>query len=220
MQSDRRWHRPGCNLERHEPRLRGVPGLTGARVTRVAVTLAIVAGLLAVVGYVGAAAQQGDDEYRVTLGGLAKGIDHEFDDPDQGVGGAEPAPEPTPTPEPAPEPDEPAPTPDPTPVESAFPPQVEQWRPLAESLFPHERVNAVLFIIQCESNGNPNVTGAVGERGLMQIHPLYHQARADEMFGAPADLYDPYINLSVAAVLSDGGTNWRPWAWCSARLPY
>ena len=84
---------------------------------------------------------------------------------------------------------------------------VEQWRELVISIFPTNTVNAVLGIMNCESGGNPNVTGGVGERGLMQIHPLHFDST-----------YDPTGNLLAAYRISGGGYSWGAWANCRQRL--
>lgn len=179
-----------------------------------------IAALLAITmsGSFGVASAQEADDDTIHLPGLAKVVENEekpqpVDDPGQGIGGSQPPPvEATPTPKPPPQPG-------PTPVANPFRPSVERWRSLAHDVFPDRVVNEVLFIIQCESNGNPNATGASGEHGLMQVHPRYHQAKADQLFGTGASLYDPFVNLSVAAIISGDGSNWSAWSYCSARLP-
>lgn len=79
------------------------------------------------------------------------------------------------------------------------------------SVFPASAVDAALRVMACESGGNPWATGSAGERGLFQVMPRYHQAKADAAFGAGADLYDPYINTVVASIISAGGSNWAAW---------
>lgn len=80
---------------------------------------------------------------------------------------------------------------------------VEQWRELVASIFPAEAVQSVLWIMRCESSGNPTVVGAAGERGLLQIHPVHGAAWAAA--------FDPEVNIRTAYALSAGGTYWRPW---------
>jgi hypothetical protein len=80
---------------------------------------------------------------------------------------------------------------------------VERWRPLVESIFGPGAAGRVLQIMDCESEGDPWATGAAGERGLMQIHPIH-----------PDSTYDPEANLRAAYRLSLGGTNWDAWT-CS-----
>lgn len=78
---------------------------------------------------------------------------------------------------------------------------VEQWRELVASVFPASAIDAVLRVMACESGGNPNVTGAAGEMGLMQIHPRWHSDAT----------YDPLGNLLAAYRISSGGTDWSAW---------
>lgn len=78
---------------------------------------------------------------------------------------------------------------------------VEQWRPLVASIFPARAVDTVLAVMWCESRGDPNATGAIGERGLMQIAPQWH----------PDSTYDPEGNLRAAYRISSGGTDWSAW---------
>jgi soluble lytic murein transglycosylase-like protein len=78
---------------------------------------------------------------------------------------------------------------------------VEQWRPLVESIFPAFAVETVLRIMHCESGGDPNATGAAGERSLMQIHPLHYDSS-----------YDPEANLRAAFRISGGGQSFSAWS--------
>lgn len=105
----------------------------------------------------------------------------------------------------------PIPEPEPTQDAPVFGVGVEQWRGLVASVFPAWAVSTVLRIMDCESEGNPNATGRAGERGLMQISPYWHQAKTDAIFGTGANLYDPYINLTMASVISDEGRDWSAW---------
>jgi soluble lytic murein transglycosylase-like protein len=76
---------------------------------------------------------------------------------------------------------------------------VEQWRPLVASIFPAESVDAALRVIACESGGNANATGAAGERGLFQVHPIHWDSS-----------YDPEANVRAALRIS-GGYSWNAW---------
>jgi len=78
---------------------------------------------------------------------------------------------------------------------------VEQWRDLVASIFPAENVDSVLRVMSCESGGNAGATGAAGERGLMQIHPLHFDST-----------YDPEGNLRAAYRISGGGYSWAAWS--------
>jgi hypothetical protein len=79
---------------------------------------------------------------------------------------------------------------------------VEQWRGLVEAIFPAFAVETVLRIMNCESSGRVDATGAAGEMGLMQIHPRWH----------PDASYDPEANLRAAYRISAGGTSWSAWS--------
>jgi hypothetical protein len=71
---------------------------------------------------------------------------------------------------------------------------VERFGPMAES---------ACYVAWRESRYNPWATGALGERGLFQLHPLHARST-----------YDPAANVQYAYELSVGGTNWcRHWAW-------
>lgn len=52
-------------------------------------------------------------------------------------------------------------------------------------------------IIETESGGNPNAVGGLGEVGLMQIYPKFHQDRMDKL--GVYSLYRPYSNILVGA---------------------
>jgi hypothetical protein len=112
---------------------------------------------------------------------------------------------PTPTPEPptpTPRPIPPTPKPPTVYAQAAAPVTggVEQWRSLVASIFPADTVDAVLRVMACESGGNPMATGRLGERGLMQIHPLHKDST-----------YDPEGNLRAAYRISGGGASWAAW---------
>ena len=60
------------------------------------------------------------------------------------------------------------------------------------------------YVAYRESGWNPYATGALGERGWYQIHPVH---------GALSS-YDESVNVQAAWILSDGGRNWcRHWRW-------
>jgi hypothetical protein len=60
---------------------------------------------------------------------------------------------------------------------------------------------AALRVAWCESRFSPGATGAAGERGLWQIHPV----------NGRLSTYDPVGNARSMMAMSEGGTNW--WAW-------
>jgi soluble lytic murein transglycosylase-like protein len=69
-----------------------------------------------------------------------------------------------------------------------------------------DRAADACYVAWHESSWRAGATGALGERGLFQIHPIH----ADST-------YDPYGNALAAYRLSGGGYNWcRHWRWtCS-----
>jgi hypothetical protein len=72
-----------------------------------------------------------------------------------------------------------------------------------------DQCQKALSVAWCESNYNPNVVGAAGERGLMQIHPVHINNLP--AYGLTWDsMFDPYSNLQYAyALYSSQG--WGPW---------
>lgn len=68
-----------------------------------------------------------------------------------------------------------------------------------------------LVIAECESSLDPDATGNLGERGLMQVYPRYHAGRVAAMGYRLEDLYDPQVNVEVAAdIYAESG--WVPWS--------
>jgi soluble lytic murein transglycosylase-like protein len=70
-------------------------------------------------------------------------------------------------------------------------------------------------VLVCESQGDPSATGSLGERGLMQLHPV-HAGRFEAHGWSFADAYDPSRNLAIAhEIWSEQG--WNPWSCASGR---
>lgn len=158
---------------------------------RVFFTLAALA-VIAVTACTGVKAQEAE-VYSIRIGGVASD-------------GVMVPPTPTPTP---------SPTPSPVPTATRTPyiaetrphwnPDVERWRWLVMDVFygaSSAEIDYILAIMQCESGGNPNATGAQGERGLLQVHPRWH----------PDATYDPEGNLRAAYRISNGGRDWSAWS--------
>lgn len=61
-------------------------------------------------------------------------------------------------------------------------------------------------IAMAESGGHQYATGAAGERGYWQIHPV----------NGALSTYNAYGNARAAVIMSHDGTNWSPWTtWTS-----
>jgi hypothetical protein len=104
--------------------------------------------------------------------------------------------------------------------EGAEPPAVdpvERWRPLVEQYFVKDRISEALSIIECESNGDPNVTNPRSSAaGLFQfISGTWEHASEQAGFGGASAL-DPEANVAAAAWLVDyslaaGQSAWAHW---------
>ena len=87
---------------------------------------------------------------------------------------------------------------------------VLQWLPLVAGQFDEGEYDRALCLIAAESGGNPNARNpSSGASGLMQILPSWAA-----VYGVSrTDLFDPSINLYIAADLQDryGWTQWSPY---------
>jgi hypothetical protein len=82
------------------------------------------------------------------------------------------------------------------------PRDVEEWRPLTEQYFPAELVEDALWVIECESRGDPTARNpASGAAGLFQFISSTWRWASSEAGWAGADVYDPEANIAVAAWL-------------------
>lgn len=102
-----------------------------------------------------------------------------------------------------------------------FPPDVERWRGLVSVWF-EENTDAALSVMWCESRGNPEAQHpGSGAAGLFQHLPRYWEYRTGLALGYQAEVYphifNPQLNIEVAAWLSDEGTNWGHWV-CKPQL--
>lgn len=66
--------------------------------------------------------------------------------------------------------------------------------------WPHATREAALAVAWCESEWRPGATGAAGERGFWQVHPVHRDST-----------YDPVGNARAAYRISNGGRNWSAW---------
>ena len=67
----------------------------------------------------------------------------------------------------------------------------------------------VVGVIQCESEWDTAKVGALGERGLLQLHPVH----ADAMAAHGLDYENEGDRLIWARALF-GWHGWGPWRWC------
>lgn len=75
------------------------------------------------------------------------------------------------------------------------------------------RSNALITataVAMAESGGNTMVVNRLGCTGLMQIYIKQH-IKAHPSWSTKA-MQQPYNNMKAAYILSNSGTNWRPWA--------
>lgn len=109
--------------------------------------------------------------------------------------------------------DAPAVSPSPPPAAERFVPTSRGQRhaDLVARHFPPSEVATALRVLDCESKGDPSATGLVGEQGLFQIRPEYHQWRTYRLYGRWRSLYDAEVNIAVAAALW-ADTGWAPWS--------
>ncbi len=94
---------------------------------------------------------------------------------------------------------------------------VEQWRGLVATYFRAGDVDRALWIMACESGGNPNVqhgNRSSGAAGLMQHLPRYWAARSAAAGFAGASIFDPTANVATAAWLRDQPGGWLHWRAC------
>lgn len=87
---------------------------------------------------------------------------------------------------------------------------VEQWRSLVEQYFDPGEADRALCLMKYESGGNPNAKNPRSTaRGLMQILASLWAPH----FGVSYDdLYDPVINISLAAQIQNTSGGWYHWS--------
>jgi peptidoglycan hydrolase CwlO-like protein len=97
------------------------------------------------------------------------------------------------------------------------PPQVEQWRSLAQQFFPSSRVEEALRIIDCESNGDTDaVNPYTGAAGLFQFLPSTWTSASPQAGYGGYSAVDPEANIATAAWLANhyhnlGYDYWHAW---------
>jgi hypothetical protein len=104
---------------------------------------------------------------------------------------------------------------------ATFRPEVERWRDLVTEavthyggFVPHD-VNRMLWIMQCESGGDPNAANPSGASGLFQQMQTWWDNRAKAAGFEGASPYDPTANINVSAYLIYRSPNsWHHWV-CS-----
>jgi hypothetical protein len=85
---------------------------------------------------------------------------------------------------------------------------LSDYGPIAKSAgFTGKGLTIAIAVGWAESKGDPHATGRQGEKGLWQIYP-----RAHPDWDRGGDLYDSSYNARAAFAISNGGTNWLPWA--------
>lgn len=87
------------------------------------------------------------------------------------------------------------------------------WLSLVEAYFAPADVSRALWVIHCESSGNPNaVHGSSGASGLFQHLPKFWDDRSSKAGRSGASILDPDANVAVAAWLVYSGGGWRHWS--------
>lgn len=95
---------------------------------------------------------------------------------------------------------------------SNIPADAAPWRSLVAAYFAPADVDRALWVIHCESSGDPNaVHGASNASGLFQHLPEFWEDRSAKAGFAGANILDPDSNVAVAAWLVYNGGGWRHW---------
>lgn len=94
-----------------------------------------------------------------------------------------------------------------------LPSSVERWRSLVEKYFKRQNVTWGLYIIKCESGGNPKAYNASsGASGLFQHLRRYWPSRARGAGFAGKSPFFAEANIAAAAKLLYGGGGTRAWS--------
>lgn len=87
------------------------------------------------------------------------------------------------------------------------------WSSLVEAYFAPADVTRALWVIHCESSGDPNaVHPSSGASGLFQHLPKFWDDRSTQAGRSGASILDPDANVAVAAWLVYSGGGWRHWS--------
>ena len=104
---------------------------------------------------------------------------------------------------------------------ATFIPAVERWRDLVTEAVTHyggsvpHDVNRMLWIMQCESGGDPSAANPSGASGLFQQMSTWWESRARAAGFQGASPFDPRANTYVSAYLIYRSSNsWHHWV-CS-----
>lgn len=85
---------------------------------------------------------------------------------------------------------------------------VDRWGPLVATYFHAEDVSRALCLMELESAGDPGARNPTsGASGLMQVMPFW----AGHFGHSTSDLFDPWTNLEVAALIRDQ-QGWEAWS--------
>lgn len=95
---------------------------------------------------------------------------------------------------------------------------------IAVKFFPAREVPRVIRVAQCESGLDTNAVSAGWDRvfgryayvSLLQISEDLWQWDANRLFGYPADLRDPVVNIAVGAFIWSV-QGWAAWPYCGYR---
>ncbi len=92
------------------------------------------------------------------------------------------------------------------------PTSAQDWRPLVEIYFEPDQVDKALEIMQCESNGRPDAKNPRSTAsGLFQhLHSMW-PPRVAAAGWEDGSIWDPQINIAVAAWLVNEGGGWSHW---------
>jgi hypothetical protein len=104
------------------------------------------------------------------------------------------------------------------PPDTGGPRDVEEWRPLVEQYFQAELVDEALWVIKCESKGDPAAYNSrSGASGLFQFIPNTWNWASSNAGWAGASPFDPEANVAAAAWLVNwsldrGNDAWAHWS--------